>query len=167
MRSLRLAAIVGLFGLLIGPVAEAASPASGQLFAAKRAVAWSGGPFFVSEPNYLSEDCLGGANDPLCDHFALTINLPNGSRIEVSIATDVPNPPDGAQPLDGDDYDLFVYAPNGTLVASAANVKGNETIVFRHSGRFTGKPYEVRVHPWFVLPGSTYSGSARALSVGP
>ena len=164
MRSIRLTAVlVALVGLLIGPEVNAASPASGRLLKTKRSLTWTGGPFVLSEPNYVSQDCLGGASDPLCDHFALTINLPTGSEIEVSVKTEVPNPPDGAQPLDGDDYDLFVYAPNGALVASAANVKGNETVVFRHSSRYSGKPYEVRVHPWFVLPGSTYEGSARVL----
>jgi hypothetical protein len=94
------------------------------------------------------------------------VNLGDGAQIEVRVMTGTPNPPEGAQPIDGDDYDLFVYAPNGALVAEAANAKGNETIVFRHSGRFRGQAYEIRVHPWFVFPGSTYRGTARALTVG-
>lgn len=164
MRLIRAVTVaLGLSGLLIGAAAQAATPASGRLLDTNRSLTWTGGPFFLSEPNYVSEDCLGGASDPLCDHFMLTINMPSGTDVEVSVKTEVPNPPDGAQPLDGDDYDLFVYAPNGALVASAANVKGDETVVFRHSSRYSGRPYEVRVHPWFVLPGSTYEGSARVL----
>jgi hypothetical protein len=155
-----------VLGLVSASGAQAASPASGKLLKTKRVLTWSGGPFIASEPNYLGTDCLGGRSDPVCDHFALTVNLGDGAQIEVSVTTATPNPEWGAQPIDGDDYDLFVYAPNGALVAKAANAKGNETIFFRHDGRFRGKPYEIRVHPWFVFPGSRYQGKARALSVG-
>ncbi len=163
----RLAAVVMVvIGLTATSGAQAASPASGKLLRTKRVMTWSGGPFILSEPNYVAADCLGGKNDPLCDHFALTVNLADGAQIEVSVTTRSPNPEEGAQPIDGDDYDLFVYRPDGALVAEAANTRGNEKIVFTHSARFSGKPYEIRVHPWFVLPGSTYKGTAKALTVG-
>lgn len=165
MRLVRLTAVVVLvLGFVSGSGAQAASPASGKLLGTKRVMKWSGGPFVTSEPNYVSADCLAGASDPLCDHFALTVDLAGGTEIEVSVTTASPNPPEGIQPIDGDDYDLFVYAPNGALVAEAANAKGNETVLFRHDSRFNAKPYEIRVHPWFVMPGSTYKGTARALT---
>lgn len=164
MRFVRLTAVVALVLGVVAGSAQAASPASGKLLRTNRVITWSGGPFLASEPNYVSTDCLGGASDPLCDHFALTVVLGGGTQIEVSVTTGTPNPEEGAQPIDGDDYDLFVYAPNGALVAEAANTKGNESVVFRHDARFNGKPYEVRVHPWFVFPGSTYKGVAKALT---
>lgn len=165
MRLARLSAVALLFlGIVSGSAAHAASPDSGKLLGTKRVMTWSGGPFLTSEPNYVSADCLAGASDPLCDHFALTVGLAGGTEIEISVTTASPNPPEGIQPIDGDDYDLFVYAPNGALVAEAANTKGNETVLFRHDSRFNGKPYEIRVHPWFVFPGSTYKGTAKALS---
>jgi hypothetical protein len=86
--------------------------------------------------------------------------------VQVSVKTPSANPNDGAQPLDGDDYDLFVYAPSGALVAKAANTQGNETVTFTHRARYGAKPYEVRVAPWFVMPGSTYKGLVQALSFG-
>lgn len=165
MRLARLAAAVTIvLGVAGGSAADAASPASGKLLDTKRVMKWSGGPFVASEPNYVGEDCFGQANDPICDHFALSMDLPGGTEIEVNVTTGSPNPPEGIQPIDGDDYDLYVYAPNGALVAQAVNTKGNETVLFRYDSRFRGKAYEVRVHPWFVMPGSTYKGTATALT---
>ncbi|HYZ91248.1 MAG TPA: hypothetical protein VFA34_02505, partial [Actinomycetota bacterium] len=88
------------------------------------------------------------------------------ARIQVSITTAAANPNDGIQPLDGDDYDVFVYAPNGGKIAEGANTKGNESVFFTYRSRFGRAPYEIRVHPWFVRPGSTYKGMIRALSTG-
>ncbi len=151
---------------LVQPRAEAASPASGTLLRTRPWVTWSGGPFVLSEPNYVNATCLAGARDPLCDHYALKINLGEAARIQVSVTTSGANPNDGIQPLDGNDYDLYVYSPEGTLVAYAANTQGNETLSFQYRARFSGRPYEVRVHPWFVRPGSTYKGMARAMTFG-
>lgn len=162
-----LAVAVGIVAsLLAGLPADASSPASGHLMRTQRSLTWSGGPFVLSEPNYLAPGCLGGRSDPICDHFALTVHLGNGALVEVSITTPRANPDDGAQPFDGDDYDLFVYGPTGGLVAQSANTRGNERLVFRHRSTYTGKPYEVRVSPWFVNPMSRYKGTVKALTLG-
>lgn len=160
------AALAVVLTALIQPWAEAASPASGTLLRARPWVTWSGGPYVLSEPNYVNATCLGGARDPLCDHYALKVDLGEAARIQVSVTTSGANPNDGIQPLDGNDYDLYVYSPEGVLLAYAANTQGNERLIFQHRSRFKGRPYEVRVHPWFVRPGSTYKGSARALTLG-
>ena len=146
--------------------AEAASPASGTLGRSSTVVRWSGGPFVAFVPNYLGQSCPGGASDPTCDHFRLTVNLGEGAEVLVSITTPRSNPEDGAAPFDGDDYDLFVFAPSGAKVAAAEHATGNETIVFRHQARFNGRPYEVRVAPWLITPGSSYKGTVEALSFG-
>jgi hypothetical protein len=162
-RALAVGAVV--LSVLLQPQAEAANRA-GSLLRSRTVVTWTGGPFVLSEPNYVFTDCVGGESDPLCDHFALKIALGDGARIQVSITTASPNPNNGAQPLDGDDYDVFVYAPNGAKIAEAANTKGNESVVFAYRSRFGRQPYEIRVHPWFVMPGSTYKGTIRALTMG-
>lgn len=167
MRILRLAVIgVVAFALLSQHAAEAATPESGSINRSKRSVKWSGGPLYLSQPNPVASDCLGDSDDPTCDYFALTVNLGEGARIQVKVTTPSPNTDDGINGVQGDDYDLFVYAPNGTLVAESANPRGNETAEFRHRARYNGKPYEVRITPWLVLPGSTYEGTAQALSLG-
>lgn len=166
MRPVRVVAAAVCVALALAPGAAAASPGGGNLVASRRTLTWTGGPFWASQPNYAAPGCALGAADPTCDHFALTVSLGNGARVEVSIATPSPNPDEGAQPLDGDDYDLFVYSPDGKLVAEAANNTGNETLRFTHLAKFNGRPYEIRVAPWFVMPGSTYRGTVTALSLG-
>jgi hypothetical protein len=148
--------------------ADASSPASGQLQKTQRRITWSGGPFVLSEPNYVTSGAcvLGGSSDPICDHFALTVRLGDQALIEVQITTPNANPDDGIQPFDGDDYDLYVYSPSGGLVAKAENTRGNERVTFTHRARYTGRPYEVRVAPFSVMPGSRYTGTAKALSLG-
>jgi hypothetical protein len=112
--------------------------------------------------------------DMFCDHFALKVNLGEGAKVRISITTPRPNPP-GAflgitslEPVTGDDYDLYVYDPNGALITGAqgATEKGDETVTITHHKKFNGKAYDVAVRPWAVLPGSTYSGAINALSLG-
>jgi hypothetical protein len=145
--------------------AHAATPSSGTLTKSKRTVSWNGGPFTLSQPIPDSDCMLGGPDDPICDHFALTIKLGDGARIEVAIKTPAPNQAGGQQPVQGDDYDLFVFSPTGSLLGKSNTEKGNERVRFNHRARWSGKPYEVRVNPWFVQPGSTYKGTTKALTV--
>lgn len=156
--------VVGL-GLLAQAPAQAAAPASGTITKSKRSVAWNGGPFTLSEPIPDSDCEIGGSTDPICDHFTLTIKLGDGAKIEVAIKTAAPNPSGGVEPAQGDDYDLFVYAPSGALVGKSNTEVGNEKLQFKHRAQWNGKPYEVRVNPWGVRPGSTYKGTAKALTV--
>jgi hypothetical protein len=70
-----------------------------------------------------------------------------------------------AQPVTGDDYDLYVYDPSGVLVSGGQGTteRGNEKLTFTYNRKFSGKAYDVAVRPWMVLPGSTYKGTATAL----
>ena len=129
--------------------ADAATPARGTLSKKVRSVRWKG-TFTLSQPNPVTGDCIGGATDPICDHFLLKVDLPDGARIRVSVPmTDEPG-----------DLDMHVYAPDGSLVGSGTKLQTNEAVEFRHRGRFRGKSYEVRVVPWIVVPGTTYDGTA-------
>ncbi len=106
---------------------------------------------------------MGGETDPICDHYALTISLGEGARIQIAVKTSSPSAEGG---LPFDDYDVFVYAPNGALVAEDSSPAGSATAEFRHRKQHNGRPYEVRISPWLVLPGSTYKGTAKALTLG-
>lgn len=124
-----------------------AEPDEGAISRQQRSVTWTGGPFTASNP----AGCVGGASDPTCDHFRLVVNASDRSTFMVAIQT-----PEGA----GDDFDLFVYYPDGTEAASSASSGGNEAVVVEHRiDRGTG-PYEVRVQPWLVNAGGTYDGIA-------
>lgn len=129
--------------LLAAPVAgNAAEPDSGTVSADSPAVAWSGGPFLTSNPTV----CL--PEDPACDRFALTIEPSGepGDSVEVTTAAD-----------EGDDYDLFVFAPDGSLAGSSATASGNESVTLFEP---VAGIYTVEVQAWLVTPGSTYVGGA-------
>ncbi len=87
-----------------------------------------------------------GPADPTCDHYALTLNVRANQDVSVGIV--------GAE---GDDWDLFVYGPDGSQVASSATPSSSESVVI--DGQPAGT-YEVRVQPFTVTPGASYDGRA-------
>ena len=158
--------------------AQAASPAAGSITKSHRSLKWSGASFVLSDPapdpsglDLYAPSCQ---SDSMCDHFKLKITLGDKAKIQIKITTARPNPPgafagiDSLQPVTGDDYDLYVYDPNGALVSGAQGTteKGNETATIVHKKKFNGRFYDVAVRAWAVAPGSTYSGSVSALTVG-
>ena len=125
--------------------ARAAEPSDGTV--SKHAdVYWNGGPFVASNP----AACVNEL-DPSCDHFYLTVDAKDGAHVAVAITTDDPA---------GNDFDLAVYAPDGTLLANSTTATGSESLVFEHREAYGAGPYEVRVQPWLVTPGTTYEGAA-------
>lgn len=134
-----------LLVLVAGPAAWAADPAAGTV-SKRQDAGWTGGPFVVSNP----AACLTGI-DPVCDHFLLTVDARAGTHVAVAITNAAP---------ETNDFDLFVYAPDGTLLASSATASGTEKAVFEHKAQYAGRAYEVRVQPWLVDAGMTYQGVA-------
>jgi hypothetical protein len=123
--------------------ASAATPGGGTVSKKSPSVAWEGGPFAASNP----AGCVGAA-DPTCDHFLLQVSgLSGTANVQIAISAE-----------EGNDFDLFVYAPDGTLVDSSATASGNEAVTIPQPVDGT---YEVRVQPWLVTPGSTYQGVAQ------
>jgi len=178
-----LVAAVAAMCVLVLPV-RASTPNGGTISKAKRSLKWTGGPFYASDPapdpvsSFLglgiyaySPSCH---TDNLCDHFSVRMSLGDNAKVQIKITTAHPNPPgtfagvDSLQPVTGDDYDVYVYDPNGTLVSGdhGATEKGNETVTITHSKQFNGKPYDIAVRPWAVSPGSTYSGAVQVQSAG-
>lgn len=124
------------------PMAQAATPSSGTV-SNNNEVTWSGTPL-ASNPA-----ACPTATDPSCDHFTMTIANPGVKRVLVAIAA--------ADGFEDDDYDLFVYDDQGTLVGSSASSGSRESVVFANGG---APFYEVRVQPFTVSPGSSYNGVA-------
>ena len=142
--------VTALVGLVSVGTAQAATPSSGTLSKKVKSVKWTGS-FTLSQPNPAG-DCVGGESDPICDHYMLKVNLGDGARIRIDLPT-----PNGQT-----DIDFYVYSPAGSLVASSGNLIGtNEFAEFRHSGRFKGKSYEVRIVPFIVVPGTSYAAAAK------
>ena len=132
------------------PAAHAAQPTSGTVDGDTPTATWIGGPFTAGVPNQLG--CLTPA-DPTCDAFALAVDLPPGTTFAVAISSEI----------EGDDYDLYVYHPNGTEAGRSANASGNESVIITHTGPGS-VTYAVRVLPFTVAQGSTYQGIAQASS---
>jgi Metallo-peptidase family M12B Reprolysin-like len=143
---IRIAALLLLAGI---PAVYAADPSAGTVSKGKRTATWSGGPYTVGVPNQLG--CLTPSN-PTCDAFALTADIKPGASFAVAITSAI---------LD-DDYDLYVYYPDGTEAGRSANAGSNESVVITHTTLHGSGPYAVRVLPFAVASGSTYQGVARS-----
>jgi hypothetical protein len=137
--------------LSLATSAQAAEPGSGRVAPPNISASWTGGPYTVGVPNQLG--CVTTA-DPTCDAFALTVDLTLGYRFVVGIQSEIA----------GDDYDLYVYYPDGTEAGRSANSGANESVVIKHTNLHGTGPYQVRVLPFTVTSGSTYQGIARATS---
>ena len=135
----------------LAPAAQAAEPGSGRVAPPNISASWAGGPYTLGVPNQLG--CVTASN-PTCDAFALTVDLTLGYRFVVAIQGEI----------EGDDYDLYVYYPDGTEAGRSANSGGNESVVIKHTNLHGTGPYKVRVLPFSVTAGSTYQGIARATS---
>ncbi|HEX8409278.1 MAG TPA: M12 family metallo-peptidase [Thermoanaerobaculia bacterium] len=133
--------------------AAAANPAEGSLGGQKEETVWAGGPFYA--PNVAT---TGGAvkqvpcdlGQPVCDSFRLTV-ASGVKQVLIAIAP--------AQGFEADDYDLYVYNDKGVQVASDADADGYESAVIENSG---SAYFDVRVQPYIINPGSSYSGVAQA-----
>lgn len=132
---------------LAAPLAGAAEPGAATIDR-KNDAQWNGS-FVFSNP--LPVACTSSA-DPTCDSFALTVDARPGTNVAVAITTEDPN---------SIDLDLLVYAPNGELVKTSTTSTATESLVFEVDPEAHGTgAYTVRVQPWTVLPGATYSGVA-------
>jgi hypothetical protein len=132
----------------------AAEPSDGVLGGPKDEVTWNGGPFFASNPSTTlglvkQESCDVG--QPACDNFRLTVSAKGVKEVLIAIA-----PGDG---FEGDDFDLHVYDDRGLRVATSASDGAYESVVIANSG--SSAWFDVRVQPWLVSPGATYSAVAQ------
>jgi hypothetical protein len=130
-------------GAAVTAPAEAATPAAGTVGGKHKATTWTG-TATASNPG-----ACAGAADPTCDHYALNVDVRANQDVTIGIV--------GAE---GDDWDLFVYGPDGSQVASSATPSSSESVVI--DGQPAGT-YEVRVQPFTVTPGATYDGRATAV----
>lgn len=134
--------------------AFAANPANGNLGGQKEESVWAGGPFYVPNPA-----TTGGAvkqvpcdlGQPVCDSYRLTV----ASGIKQVLFAIAP-----AQGFETDDYDLYIYNDKGVQIANNADGDGYESAVIDNDG--SSAYFDVRVQPYVINPGSSYSGVAQA-----
>lgn len=141
--------VLGVFTLS----AAAANPANGHLGGQKEETVWAGGPFYVPNPATTAgavKQVPCDLGQPACDSFRLTV-ASGVKQVLIAIAP--------AQGFEADDYDLYVYNDKGIQIASDADGDGYESAVIENSG---SAYFDVRVQPYVVNPGSSYSGVAQA-----
>ncbi|MFL6192785.1 MAG: sialidase family protein [Thermoanaerobaculia bacterium] len=131
---------VGMLALA-GP-GWALSPTAGSVSQASPQTAWSGGPNLLA-----AGTACGGPANSKCDNYKLTINPPSGNfQVEVTLT-----------PQLADDYDLEVYAPNGTLAGTSGNGVGAvEKVVLNNPA---GGVYTVSAAPYVAI--RAYSAGAK------
>ncbi len=148
----QLAAVITL-GVL-SMTADAASPASGTVDGNQGETTWTGGPFYASNPattGGLIKQVPCDVGQPACDNFRVTASS-NVKELLIAIAP--------AEGFETDDYDLHVYNDRGERVGEDASDNGYESSVISNDG--TSAYFDIRVQPWLVLPGSSYSGVVQA-----
>jgi hypothetical protein len=151
-RLTRLALAPVAAALFLAAAAEASTPASGTLASKSTPAVWSGtSPTGQSVPGQAG--CLT-PTDPTCDHFALNVTLREGSNFVVGIA--------GRGPAD--DWDLYVFYPDGSLAKSSATGSGSESVVLEHTNLHGSGPYTVSVMPFSVS--QPYDGVAQSTRNG-
>jgi hypothetical protein len=134
--------------------AAAAERADGNLGGQKEEAVWSGGPFYISNPATTAgavKQVPCDLGQPVCDSYRLTVAT-SVKQVLIAIAP--------AQGFETDDYDLYVYDDKGVQIANDADGDGYESAVIDNGG--TSAYYDVRVQPYTVGVGSSYSGVAQA-----
>lgn len=165
-RFVKLSALAGCAAVVIAAVpAGAATPATATLSKAKKSVAWKGTatPLFSPVPDPIL-DCQLIA-DPNCDHYALKVDLGEGAKIQIVLKGEDPaNANSATKPYN--DFDAYIYAPDHTIVAQSSSGSGNETMTFIHRAKWRKQAYDIAVRSWVVIPGATYKGTAKAITLG-
>lgn len=152
--------------LLTTVPAQSATPSAAMLTRSKRTATWKGtatlsSPYFVTS----ELDCNLVA-DPACDHFALRIDLGEGAKIQLTLkAEDAADPNDPAKVYN--DWDAYVYAPGppAAPIAYGAEI-GNESFTFTHEAKHRRQPYDIAIRSWFSIPGTTYTATAKVVTLG-
>src|SRR5438093_91380 len=139
-------------GALSAP-ASAASPGEGTSSDTSPNTTWAG-QFYPVGGTTLPEECPPPTPNEVCDHFSLTIDLPptfwDANTGQVTIRIEWPS--------SDNDFDLYVYGPDGGGLAgsSAAGGTTSEEVALLSP---TPGTYEVRVVPFLVI-NSGYNGQA-------
>ncbi|HEV8523853.1 MAG TPA: hypothetical protein VGQ71_05090, partial [Terriglobales bacterium] len=135
---------------------NAANPTSGTVSETTPVVTWDG-PVFMTPT--ASASC-NGPNDPSCDNFRLNIVPPASGSYIVKITI---------QPFGSGDWDLQVYAPDGTVAGNSGNAPSqaeNVTLSNPASGTYTVAAAPFAPSPGLPLPGLTsYAGRAELVKV--
>jgi len=135
----------------------ASAPGSGKLSDASSVVRWTGtgrGPGY-QPPAYTPQTCALAAKAHVCDVFALDVQLPAGTFTKPGDGVFV----DVRWATDFDQWNLFAYAPDGSLAGSGFDLDSNaQAILLRHPPNGV---YKLVVVPFYMDSIMAYRGEAR------
>ena len=147
------AAVVASLLLSVSMAATAAQPAGGEIRDRNGEATWTGGPFYAPNPATtlgVVKQVPCDLGQPVCDVYRLTVSANSVRQVLIAIAP--------ATGFESDDYDLYVYDDKGNRIASDGGEDGYESVVINIGG---STYYDVRVQPWLIGAGSSYSGVAQ------
>ena len=147
------AAVVASLLLSVSMAATAAQPAGGEIRDRNGEATWTGGPFYAPNPATtlgVVKQVPCDVGQPACDVYRLTVSANSVRQVLIAIAP--------ATGFESDDYDLHVYDDKGNRIASDGGEDGYESVVINIG---SSAYYDVRVQPWLVGAGSSYSGVAQ------
>lgn len=141
---------------MYGNPTQAANPASGSVDTGTTTFNWTGQNYVLGST--LGPACPDATTDStnlLCDHLALTVNIPasywtshtGGVQVTVTWA-------DSA-----DDFDLHVLDKDGNAVGDSTTTHTNSETVTIVNANSAASPYQISVNPYSVTS-SGYTGSA-------
>jgi len=133
---------------LASSVAFAATPASGTISASNPTTTWQG----TLRPSTASATCAN-RTDPTCDHFQLTV-VPPSYAYDVKITLTMV-----------DDWDLTVFAPDGSVAGTSGNGPGSPEIVVITAP--VAGIYTVSAAPFAVVTGYAGRAEIRAVTTPP
>jgi hypothetical protein len=143
----RITTLLALAVALLASVVYAATPPNGTISSDAPNLSWVG-------PATTTPSAAGctGPSDSACDRFALTIVPPASGGFQIKISLD---------PGVGNDWDLVVYGPSGSVVGNSGNAVGqieSVTLANPPAGNYTvaGAPYAAL---------SAYSATAEFIAI--
>ena len=145
-----------LFKIGTGPIAPPAPPAPGQdgTLAAGDSFSWTAGPFSQVNAADENDSACTGPTDTKCDPTRLAVTVPaGGADLKVTITAEI----------EADDYDVFLYGPDGAELDKSQNqFTIGEVVEFR---AITSGTYTVMVNPYLAV--GSYSGTATLTDAPP
>jgi hypothetical protein len=154
--ALVVAAAVAITMVATGP-ARSATPASGTVDADTPEVRWSGSTAAMSaglQEGPTGAGCIREIADPTCDFFSLTIGALAAPLDDVQVAF-------AARSTGLAEFDLYVYAPDGSVAASSTELGPSDDVVLHDPapGVYTVGVQQVLTNE----PGAAYDGVARSV----
>jgi len=159
LRALRFVLFITVLLTVSAAAVAATTPASGTLSPANPTVAFTGGPYPVSNPSNPAGQNPPVCTDATCGVFTMTVAIPSTdfNSYKARITVGWTNSGTTTQLSDTSDFDVAIFSPDvtGTEVATAASAANPEATSFDVSNG----TYTIDVVPYDVSPSVTFNAT--------